>query len=58
MNTVSSSTEEIKKLYTAKRYFGSEVDYWVELEEGNRAIVYFDIVEGQRRVQSLLSSPG
>ena len=46
MNTVSSSTEEIKKLYTAKRYFGSEVDYWVELEEGNRAIVYFDIVEG------------
>jgi outer membrane protein insertion porin family len=46
MNTVSSSAEEIKKLYATKRYFGSEVDYRVDLEERNRAIVYFDIVEG------------
>ena len=46
MDKVSSTVEEIKKLYTSKRYFGSEVDYAVELQEGNRAVVYFDIVEG------------
>jgi len=43
---VRSSVTEIKKLYTAKRYFGSEVEYRVELEQGNKAVVYFDIVEG------------
>jgi outer membrane protein insertion porin family len=46
MDTVRSSVKEIQKLYTSKRYFGSEVDYGVELQTGNRAIVYFDIVEG------------
>jgi outer membrane protein insertion porin family len=46
MDKVRASVQEIKKLYTSKRYFGSEVDYGVELQEGNRAIVYFDIVEG------------
>jgi outer membrane protein insertion porin family len=46
MDKISASVQEIKKLYTSKRYFGSEVDYRVKLEEGNRAIVYFDIVEG------------
>jgi len=46
MDNLNSSVEEIKKLYTSKRYFGSEVDYGVELQEGNRAIVYFEIVEG------------
>jgi len=43
---VRSSVTEIKKLYTSKRYFGSEVEYRVELEQGNKAVVYFDIVEG------------
>jgi outer membrane protein insertion porin family len=43
---VRSSVTEIKKLYTSKRYFGSEVEYRVELEQGNKAAVYFDIVEG------------
>ena len=43
---VRSSVTEIKKLYTSKRYFGSEVDYRVELQEGNRAVIHFDIVEG------------
>jgi outer membrane protein insertion porin family len=46
MDNISASVEEIKKLYTSKRYFGSEVDYGVELQEGNRAIVYFEIIEG------------
>jgi outer membrane protein insertion porin family len=46
MGKVRSSVTEIKKLYTSKRYFGSEVGYRVELEQGNRAVVYFDIVEG------------
>jgi outer membrane protein insertion porin family len=46
MEKVRSSVKEIQKLYTSKRYFGSEVDYGVELQTGNRAIVYFDIVEG------------
>ena len=46
IDKISSSVQEIKKLYTSKRYFGSAVDYRVELEEGNRAIIYFDIVEG------------
>jgi outer membrane protein insertion porin family len=46
MGKVRSSVTEIKKLYTSKRYFGSEVAYRVELEQGNRAVVYFDIVEG------------
>jgi outer membrane protein insertion porin family len=46
MDELNASVEEIKKLYTSKRYFGSEVDYGVELQEGNRAIVYFEIVEG------------
>jgi outer membrane protein insertion porin family len=46
MEKVRSSVKEIKKLYTSKRYFGSEVDYRVELEKGNTAVVYFDIVEG------------
>jgi outer membrane protein insertion porin family len=46
MDTVRSSVKEIQKLYTSKRYFGSEVDYGVELQTGNRAIVYFDIIEG------------
>jgi outer membrane protein insertion porin family len=43
---VRSSVTEIKKLYTSKRYFGSEVEYRVELEQGNKSVVYFDIVEG------------
>jgi outer membrane protein insertion porin family len=46
MGKVRSSVTEIKKLYTSKRYFGSEVEYRVELEQGNKAVVYFDIVEG------------
>jgi len=46
MGKVRSSVTEIKKLYTSKRYFGSEVDYRVELQEGNRAVIHFDIVEG------------
>ena len=46
MDKVQSSVTQIKKLYTSKRYFGSEVNHWVELETGNRAVVYFDIVEG------------
>lgn len=46
MGKVRSSVTEIKKLYTSKRYFGSEVEYRVELEQGNKAAVYFDIVEG------------
>jgi outer membrane protein insertion porin family len=46
LGKVRSSVTEIKKLYTSKRYFGSEVDYRVELEQGNKAVVYFDIVEG------------
>jgi outer membrane protein insertion porin family len=43
---LNSSVEAIKKLYDSKRYFGSEVDYGVELQEGNTAVVYFEIVEG------------
>ncbi|MBN1255436.1 MAG: outer membrane protein assembly factor BamA [Deltaproteobacteria bacterium] len=46
MDKVQSSVTQIKKLYTSKRYFGSEVNHWVEVEKGNRAVVYFDIVEG------------
>ncbi len=46
MDKVSASVKEIQKLYTSKRYFGSEVDYGVEMQQGNRATVYFDIVEG------------
>lgn len=46
MGKVRSSVTEIKKLYTSNRYFGSEVEYRVELEQGNKAVVYFDIVEG------------
>ncbi len=46
MDKVSSSVKEIKKLYTSKRYYGSEVEYRVELIEGNKAVVYFDITEG------------
>jgi outer membrane protein insertion porin family len=46
MGKVRSSVTEIKKLYTSKRYFGSEVEYRVELEQGNKAVVSFDIVEG------------
>jgi outer membrane protein insertion porin family len=46
MGKVRSSLTEIKKLYTSKRYFGSEVEYRVELEQGNKAVIYFDIVEG------------
>lgn len=46
MDKVRSSAQEIKKLYTSKRYFGSEVNYSINLQEGNRAVVYFDIVEG------------
>ncbi len=46
MGKVRSSITEIKKLYTSKRYFGSEVEYRVELAQGNKAVVYFDIVEG------------
>lgn len=46
MGKVRSSVTAVKKLYTSKRYFGSEVDYGVELQEGNRAVIHFDIVEG------------
>jgi outer membrane protein insertion porin family len=46
MGKVRSSVTEIKKLYTSNRYFGSEVEYRVELEQGNKAVVYFDVVEG------------
>jgi outer membrane protein insertion porin family len=46
MGKVRSSVTEIKKFYTSKRYFGSEVEYRVELALGNKAVVYFDIVEG------------
>lgn len=46
MDKVRSSVQEINKLYTSKRYFGSEVNYSVDLQEGNRAVVYFEIVEG------------
>jgi outer membrane protein insertion porin family len=46
MGKVQSSVTQIKKLYTSKRYFGSEVNHWVEVEKGNKAVVYFDIVEG------------
>jgi len=46
MGKVRSSVTEVKKLYTSNRYFGSEVEYRVELEQGNKAVVYFDIVEG------------
>ena len=46
MGKVRSSVTEIKKLYTSNRYFGSEVEYRVELALGNKAVVYFDIVEG------------
>jgi len=46
MDKVRSSVQEIRKLYTSKRYFGSEVNYSIDLEEGNRAVVYFEIVEG------------
>jgi len=46
MGKVRSSVTEIKKLYTSNRYFGSEVEYRVELEQGNKAVIYFDIVEG------------
>ncbi|MCJ7547878.1 MAG: outer membrane protein assembly factor BamA [Deltaproteobacteria bacterium] len=46
MGKVRSSITEVKKLYTSNRYFGSEVEYRVELEQGNKAVVYFDVVEG------------
>ncbi len=46
MDAVRSSVKEIKKLYTSKRYYGSEVTYRVEIITGNKAVVYFDIAEG------------
>jgi len=46
MGKVRSSVKEIKKLYTSKGYYGSEVEYRVELIKGNKAVVYFDIAEG------------
>lgn len=58
MSTLTSSTEAIKKLYTTKRYLGTEVNYRVELEEGNRAIVYFDIVEGVKGYLTKISFKG
>ena len=58
MDKLKSSVEEIKKLYTSKRYFGSEVDYGVELQEGNKAIVYFDIVEGAKGYLTKISFKG
>ena len=45
MAKVRSSVQGIKKLYASKRYFGSEVEYRVELGEKNRATVYFTVVE-------------
>jgi outer membrane protein insertion porin family len=57
-DTITSSVEEIKRLYTSKRYFGSEVDYGVELQEGNRAIVYFEIVEGVKGYLTKISFEG
>jgi outer membrane protein insertion porin family len=58
MDKVTSSVEEIKKLYTSKRYFGSEVGYEVALQEGNRAVVYFDIVEGVKGYLTKISFKG
>jgi outer membrane protein insertion porin family len=58
MDKINASVEEIKKLYTSKRYFGSEVDYGVELQEGNRAIVYFEIVEGVKGYLTKISFKG
>jgi outer membrane protein insertion porin family len=55
---VRSSVTEIKKLYTSKRYFGSEVEYRVELEQGNKAVVYFDIVEGVKGYLTKISFVG
>lgn len=46
LDKVRSSVNEIKKLYTSKRYYGSEVGYRVELIEANKAVVYFEITEG------------
>ncbi|RLB07011.1 MAG: outer membrane protein assembly factor BamA [Deltaproteobacteria bacterium] len=46
MGKVRSSAKEIKKLYTSKGYYGSEVDYRVEFIKGNKAVVYFEISEG------------
>jgi outer membrane protein insertion porin family len=45
MAKVRSSVEAIKKLYASKRYFGSEVEYRVDVGEKNRATVYFTVVE-------------
>jgi outer membrane protein insertion porin family len=58
MGKVRSSVKEIKKLYTAKRYFGSEVDYRVELDKGNKAVVYFDIVEGVKGYLTTITFAG
>lgn len=58
INKVRASVAEIKKLYTSKRYFGSEVEYRVELQEGNKAVVYFDIVEGVKGYLTKISFVG
>jgi outer membrane protein insertion porin family len=58
MGKVRSSVTEIKKLYTSNRYFGSEVEYRVELEQGNKAVVYFDIVEGVKGYLTKISFVG
>jgi outer membrane protein insertion porin family len=58
MDKLNSSVEAIKKLYTSKRYFGSEVDYGVELQEGNKAVVYFEIVEGVKGYLTKISFTG
>jgi outer membrane protein insertion porin family len=58
MGKVHSSVTEIKKLYTSNRYFGSEVAYRVEIEQGNKAVVYFDVVEGVKGYLTKISFVG
>lgn len=46
MGKVGSSVKALKKLYTSKGYYGSEIEHRVEHVKGNKAVVYFDITEG------------
>jgi outer membrane protein insertion porin family len=55
---IAEGVEKVRKLYTEQGYVNAAVDYAVEVEANNQAVVTLDIVEGNRLLIKKVSFEG